>query len=81
MRSTSIFLAFAAFTGMAASKRGCKHDETNPGWGWYWVVVGDSLNAIAADFNTTAVELAKTNNITNPDFLPAWVTIVVPCES
>ncbi|GJC86173.1 spore germination protein YaaH [Colletotrichum liriopes] len=80
MRSTSILVALAALTGMAAAKRDCRRDRANPGKGWYWIVQGDTLNSIATDFGTTADEIAKLNGIPNPDSIPSWVTIVVPCK-
>ncbi|KZL80603.1 peptidase m23b [Colletotrichum incanum] len=81
MRSTSILVALAALAGMTAAKRGCRKDRANPGKGWYWIVQGDTLNEIAADFGTNAVDLAKDNGIPNPDSIPSWVTIVVPCPA
>ncbi|WDK16507.1 peptidase m23b [Colletotrichum graminicola] len=79
MRTASLLISLAAFAGMAAAKRGCRHDPAHPGQGWYYIVSGDDLNSIAADFGTTAAALAKTNNIANPDFISAGTTIVVPC--
>ncbi|KAK1987770.1 hypothetical protein LZ30DRAFT_701436 [Colletotrichum cereale] len=80
MRSASVLIALAAFTGMAvAAKRGCRRDPANPGKGFYYVVLGDEVNSIAVDFGTTADEIAKLNGLANPDFIAADTTIVVPC--
>ncbi|KAG5952002.1 hypothetical protein E4U58_000959 [Claviceps cyperi] len=73
-------LAVAVFAGIAAAKRGCRHDPKHPGKGWYWIVAGDTLGDIAADFGQTVPDLARENNIPNPDFIKAWTTIVVNCK-
>ncbi|TQN69491.1 Cortical fragment-lytic enzyme [Colletotrichum shisoi] len=81
MRSTSILVALAALAGMTAAKRDCKRDKANPGLGWYWIVSGDTLNAIASDLGTTVQKIVDLNDfIKNPDSIPAWTTIVVPCK-
>ncbi|KAK1563992.1 uncharacterized protein LY79DRAFT_573819 [Colletotrichum navitas] len=79
MRTASLLISLAAFAGMAAAKRGCRPDPANPGQGFYLIVQGDVLKSIAADFGTTVDELAKTNNIPQPDFIKTGTTIVVPC--
>lgn len=80
MKNSSIVLyAVAALAGLCEATRGCRHDKANPGMGWYYIVSGDTLNAIAADFSTTAAHLAELNGIANPDSIPAGKTIVVPC--
>ncbi|KAF3801903.1 hypothetical protein GCG54_00015125 [Colletotrichum gloeosporioides] len=80
MKTSSIVLyAVAALAGLSEAKRGCRHDKANPGMGWYYIVSGDTLNDIAADFSTTATHLAEINGIANPDSIPADKTIVVPC--
>ncbi|KAG6037500.1 hypothetical protein E4U41_005067 [Claviceps citrina] len=72
-------IALAAVAGIAIAKRGCRHDRKHPGWGWYWVVEGDTLGSIGEDFGQDYHEIAKMNGIKNPDFLPAWITIYVRC--
>ncbi|TEA13387.1 hypothetical protein C8034_v004412 [Colletotrichum sidae] len=83
-------IVVAALAGVAAAskpddKRGCRRDRAHPGRGWYWIVEGDTLGDIAKDFTSTpgfessVKEIAKVNNIPNPDFIRAWTTIVVPC--
>ncbi|KAK2063318.1 hypothetical protein LY76DRAFT_224734 [Colletotrichum caudatum] len=81
MRTASLLFSLAAIAGMAAAKRGCLADQANPGQGWYQIVEGDDLDSIAADFGTTAADLAKTNNIQNPNFIVKNTTIVVPCPA
>lgn len=44
----------------------------------YVVKGGDSLSAIAAQFNTTYIELARLNGITNPDVLRVGEVLIVP---
>lgn len=78
MRAT--FFAFAVLGGLAAAKRGCRHDHQHPGWGWYWVVEGDTLESIAADFGDIDQAIADRNGLKNKDFVPAWFTIVVKCS-
>ncbi|KAG5922034.1 hypothetical protein E4U42_005626 [Claviceps africana] len=76
-------LALTAFAGLSAAKRGCRHDKNNPGWGWYFVVQGDDLNSIAADFNEPATQIFGNNKGAfvkdNMDSLKSWVTIYVKC--
>ncbi|KAG6068311.1 hypothetical protein E4U32_001095 [Claviceps aff. humidiphila group G2b] len=72
-------LAVAAFAGIAAAKRGCRRDPKHHGKGWYWIVEGDTLDSIAADFGQTSAVIAADNNIPNPDFIKAWTTIYVDC--
>ncbi|KAJ0372267.1 hypothetical protein COL26b_009189 [Colletotrichum chrysophilum] len=79
MTSSIVLYAVAALAGLSEAKRGCRHDTANPGMGWYYIVSGDTLNDIAADFSTTAAHLAELNGIANPDSIPADKTIVVPC--
>ncbi|OHE98362.1 hypothetical protein CORC01_06358 [Colletotrichum orchidophilum] len=80
MHASHLLVALSA-VGMAtaAVRRTCRHDRANPGRGWYYIVEGDDLNHIAADFDTTAAFIGKLNGITNLDFIPAWTTIIVPC--
>ncbi|TKW55375.1 hypothetical protein CTA1_4096 [Colletotrichum tanaceti] len=84
MRSASILVALTALAGMSAAaavpkpKRGCRKGDN--GLGWYYIVPGDTLNEIAADFSTTAQTINDLNDvITNPDSIPSRTTIVVPC--
>ncbi|KAG5954134.1 hypothetical protein E4U57_004789 [Claviceps arundinis] len=74
-------LAVAAFAGLAAAaqKRGCRRDPKHHGKGWYWIVRGDTLDSIAADFGQTAAAIAADNGIPNPDSIQAWTTIYVNC--
>ncbi|KAL2880348.1 hypothetical protein SGCOL_004401 [Colletotrichum sp. CLE4] len=79
MHAASILLIALSAVGMVAAKRDCRRDRSHPGRGWYWIVEGDTLNEIAADFSSTANIIAAMNGIPNPDSIPAWKTIVVPC--
>lgn len=79
MRAT--FFASAALCGLAAAKRGCRHDPKTPGMGWYWVVPYDTLDDIAADFGDTAQNIADRNHLRNKDFLPSYITIYVICPA
>ncbi|KAK2041072.1 hypothetical protein LZ31DRAFT_597530 [Colletotrichum somersetense] len=81
MRTASLLVPLAAIAGMAAAKRGCLPDPAHPGQGWYQIVEGDDLNSIAADFGTTAADLAKINNIPSPDFIAKNTTIVTGITS
>ncbi len=44
----------------------------------YKIVSGDTLSEIAEKFGTTVSELAKLNNIANPDLIYAGDTIKIP---
>ncbi len=44
----------------------------------YTIVSGDTLSEIAEKFGTTVSELAKLNNIANPDLIYAGDTIKIP---
>ncbi len=44
----------------------------------YVIKYGDTLSGIASKYNTTYQELAKINNITNPNYILAGTTILVP---
>ncbi|EDU40629.1 hypothetical protein PtrSN002B_007587 [Pyrenophora tritici-repentis] len=61
------------------AKRDCRGGAN--GIGSYHIVEGDELNPIARDFCTTAERLVQMNpeKIKNKDFIPADVTINVPC--
>ncbi|KAG6124643.1 hypothetical protein E4U28_001404 [Claviceps purpurea] len=75
-------LAVAAFAGIAVAKtnkRGCRRDPNHHGKGWYWTVLGDELDSVAADFGQSPDEIARDNGIKNKDFLPAHITIYVNC--
>ncbi|KAG6124374.1 hypothetical protein E4U24_006380 [Claviceps purpurea] len=72
-------LAVAAFAGIAVAKRGCRRDPNHHGKGWYWIVLGDELDSIAADFGQTADEIARDNGIKDKNFIPAHKTIYVNC--
>ncbi|KAG5984976.1 hypothetical protein E4U55_002383 [Claviceps digitariae] len=72
-------LALTAFAGLSVAKRGCRHDPKHPGWGWYWIVRGDDLDSIAADFGQSSDEIAKMNHIAIKDSIPSWHTIYVRC--
>ncbi|KAJ0158306.1 hypothetical protein CTA2_11894 [Colletotrichum tanaceti] len=50
------------------------------GFGFYNVVNGDNLNDIAADFGTSATQLAAVNTVPNPDQIKPGTTLVVPCR-
>ncbi|KAG5915979.1 hypothetical protein E4U61_004082, partial [Claviceps capensis] len=79
MRFTA--LAVTAFAALAAAKRGCRHDHKNPGYGWYWVVQGDSLNAIAKDLGDNAQAIQDRNIAKIPDVyrMSYGFTIYVKC--
>ncbi len=47
----------------------------------YTVQRGESLGIIAAKFNTTYIELARLNNITNPDVLAVGQVLQVPAPA
>ena len=51
---------------------------TQPSYGTYTVQRGDSLATIAAQFNTTYIELARINGIANPDVLRVGQVLQVP---
>ncbi|KAG5991706.1 hypothetical protein E4U52_003415 [Claviceps spartinae] len=72
-------LAVAAFAGIAVAKRGCKRDPKHHGKGWYWIVQGDELDSIAADFGQTADEIARDNGIPDKNSIKSWTTIYVNC--
>ena len=44
----------------------------------YIVKDGDTLGAIAAQFGVDPVELARINNITDPDSLPVGMSLIIP---
>ncbi|KAG6006857.1 hypothetical protein E4U21_006664 [Claviceps maximensis] len=69
-------IALTAFAGLSVAKRGCRHDPKNPGWGWYWVVQGDTLGDIGADFGQPYQQIAEMNHIPDPNSIPSWFTIV-----
>ncbi|KAG6056189.1 hypothetical protein E4U17_002432 [Claviceps sp. LM77 group G4] len=77
MRFTA--LAVTAFAALAAAKRGCRHDHKNPGWGWYWVVQGDNLNAIAKDLGDDAKAIQDRNKIPDVYRMGYGFTIYVKC--
>ncbi|KAG6288635.1 hypothetical protein E4U09_005431 [Claviceps aff. purpurea] len=72
-------LAVAAFAGIAVAKRGCRRDPKNHGKGWYWVVLGDDLDSIAADFGQTADQIAHDNGLKDKNFIKAHSTLYVNC--
>lgn len=78
MRTT--FFLTTVLCGLAAAKRGCKNDAEK-GMGWYWVVLGDTLDEIAADFGETAQDIATRNGIANKDSIRAWTSIKVKCST
>ena len=47
----------------------------------YTVVAGDTLSAIAKKYNTTYQELAKYNNIANPNIINVGQKIKIPSKS
>lgn len=46
----------------------------------YTVVAGDTLWAIAVNFNTTVEDLIITNNVTNPDLISVGQRLIIPGE-
>lgn len=78
MRAT--FFITTVLCGLAAAKRGCRKDPEK-GMGWYWIVSGDTLDSIAADFGDTAQAIADRNNIPNKDSIQAWTNIKVKCPT
>ncbi|KAG8160894.1 hypothetical protein KVR01_009158 [Diaporthe batatas] len=74
-----ITLSILTLAATAFAKRGCAPDPNNPGSGWYRVVEGDSLNAIAADFGSNADSLAAASNIADKNFIVPGQIITVPC--
>ncbi|KAG6019832.1 hypothetical protein E4U40_006640 [Claviceps sp. LM458 group G5] len=81
MRISAIVVA--AFAGIAVAKRGCRHDHRqdpkHKGMGWYYVVEGDDLDPVAADFGDTADAIAQRNGLKDKNFVPAGMTIYVKC--
>ncbi|KAG6042625.1 hypothetical protein E4U17_001339 [Claviceps sp. LM77 group G4] len=77
MRFTT--LVVAALAGTAVAKRGCRRDPKHHGKGWYYIVLGDDLDSIAADFGQTSDEIAFDNGIKDKNFIKAGTTIVVKC--
>ncbi|KAG5951405.1 hypothetical protein E4U53_003190 [Claviceps sorghi] len=77
-------IALTAFAGLSAAKRGCRRDRNHPGKGWYWVVRGDTLDSIAADFGEPSAQIFNDNpqafQQNDPNSLKSWVTIYVDCK-
>ncbi len=44
----------------------------------YTVQPGDTLGEIARRFGTTVAELQRLNNISNPDVIPAGISLMIP---
>ncbi|KAG6013701.1 hypothetical protein E4U54_006419 [Claviceps lovelessii] len=73
-------IALAAFAGLSAAEvKTCRHDHKNPGLGWYWVLPGDTVDALAANFHTTRDVIVQLNGLQNADFIQKYTTIIVPC--
>ena len=62
----------------APADSGAPAPATQPTTGTYTVQRGDSLATIAAQFNTTYIELARLNGITDPDVLRVGQVLQVP---
>ena len=62
----------------APSGDGTPAPAPQPTTGTYTVQRGDSLSIIAAKFNTTYIELARLNGISNPDVLSVGQVLKVP---
>ena len=62
----------------APADSGSTTPATQPTTATYTVQRGDSLATIAAQFNTTYIELARLNGITNPDVLRVGQVLIVP---
>ena len=62
----------------APAESGTTAPATQPTTGTYTVQRGDSLATIAAQFNTTYIELARLNGIADPDVLSVGQVLIVP---
>ncbi|KAF2844164.1 carbohydrate-binding module family 50 protein [Plenodomus tracheiphilus IPT5] len=80
MRAEFVLALASCLSTSTALRRGCKHNPSNYGEGWYYTQSFDNINNIAADFCTSPDVLKKWNN-NKSGTITAGMNVKVPCRT